>query len=483
MKKNTSLTILTTFIYLYACNLKCLSQGYELNRTINWRFGHAAGLNFDKNNNYQSTVFTGSHGITYEGNSCISDTDGNLLFYCNGDTLWNALHQPMLNGAGLLCDKNTMVSSQIIPRPGSSNQFYLFVNGCVADQCINGLRYSLVDMTLDNGKGAIVSGQKNIIVMPNALQGMAITKHSNGTDYWLAYSKYFSPPQNTSRLVMIPITSSGPDTTNMVISPFDEETMGGSGRFSPNGQIFNRGVGEFYLFNNSTGQLSNKIRPQNDSIAIGSNFFTYGYEFSPDSRFLYACLVTGIGNNCIQQIDLSIYDSAAISNSIYSWQIYFGPPVLQGLGHMQLGPDGKIYVSKTGGFTDSIHIIHQPNILGAGCNFEYNALSLERPCNFSMPIYPDYYFENIITSSNNLFQIDNLINVYPNPANEYITINHRYTENNSYLLYDYKGQLVFAFNGNQLIQTINTGQIPNGIYFLQICSNSKTISKKIIINH
>jgi hypothetical protein len=483
MKTNIYYIVYSLIFILTFNNLKCFSQGFELNRTINWRFGHAAGLNFDKNNNYQASVFTGSHGITYEGNSCISDTDGNLLFYCNGDTLWNTLHQPMLNGAGLLCDKNTMVSSQIIPRPGSSTQFFVFVNGCMADQCNNGLRYSVVDMTLDNGKGAIIPSQKNILVMPNATQGMAITKNANGTDYWLAYSKYFSPPQNTSRLLMIPITSSGPDTANMVISPFADETLGGSGRFSPDGLIFSTGAWAFYKFNNLSGELSNKITPNNDSIGPGSNYFTYGYEFSPNSRFLYACLVTGIGNNCIQQIDLAVYDSAAISNSIYTWQTYFGPPVLQGLGHMQLGSDGKIYVSKTGGFTDSIHIIHQPNILGAGCNFEYNALSLERPCNFSMPIYPDYYFENIITSSNNLYQIDNLINVYPNPANEYITINHKFTENNSYLLYDYKGQLMFDFKGNQLIQTINTSKIPNGIYFLHIGSNSKTITKKIIINH
>lgn len=480
MKKNTLLTLLTIIINLSLHKLECFSQGFELNRTINWRFGHAAGLNFDKNNNYEASVFTGSSGITFEGNSCISDTDGNLLFYCNGDTLWNALHQPMMNGSGLLCDKNTKISSQIIPRPGSSTQFFVFVNGCIADQCINGLRYSVVDMTLDNGNGAVVSGQKNIIVMPNAFQTMVITKHGNGIDYWLAYSKYFPAPQNQNKVMMIPVTNSGPDTTNMVETIAVGNT---SGRFSPNGEIFARGATEFYHFNKNTGELSNKILANNDSIGPGSNYFTYGFEFSPNSRFYYVALVTGIGNNAIQQIDLSIYDSTAISNSIFTWQTYFGPPVLQGLGHMQLGPDGKIYIAQTGGFTDSIHIIHQPNVLGAGCNFEFNALALQRPCNFSMPIYPDYYFENIITSSNNLYQIDNLINVYPNPANEYISINHKYTEYFNYFLYDYKGQLLQAIKGNQLIQNINTSQFPNGIYFLQICSKNKSISKKIIINH
>ncbi|MCZ2356108.1 MAG: T9SS type A sorting domain-containing protein [Bacteroidia bacterium] len=483
MKKNTLQSILLTIINLCIYNLDCFSQGFELNRTINWRFGHAAGINFDKNNNYQASVFTGSSGITFEGNSCMSDTDGNLLFYCNGDTLWNALHQPMLNGAGLLCDKNAKVSSQIIPRPGSSTQFFVFVNGCVADQCINGLRYSLVDMTLDNGKGGVVAGQKNILVMTDTYQGMAVTKHGNNVDYWLAYSKYFPPPQNTRELIVIPITNIGPDTSNIVVANFGEGGMNGSGRFSPDGSIFVKDSYAFYQFDKMTGQFSNQIIPNNDSIGPGSNYFTYGFEFSPNSKILYLCLVTGLGNNCIQQIDVSIYDSAAISNSIYSWQIYYGPPVLQGLGHMQLGPDGKIYVSKTGGFTDSIHIIHQPNILGAGCTFEYNAMALQRPCNFSMPIYPNYYFNNIVTSNNSLNLSDNLISIYPNPANDYITINHKFTENHHYLFYDYEGQLVLFFSGNQLIQNISTSQLPNGIYFLQITSNSKSISKKIIINH
>ncbi len=480
MKINTIITILIIIINLCLHNLESFSQGFELNRTVNWRFGHAAGLNFDKNNNYQASVFTGSHGITYEGNSCMSDTDGNLLLYCNGDTLWNALHQPMLNGAGLLCDKNTKVSSQIIPRPGSITQYFVFVNGCVADQCINGLRYSVVDMALDNGKGAVVPGQKNMLVIPNAYQGMAITKHGNGIDYWLAYTKYFPSPQNQTKVVMIPISNIGPDTTNIIETIAEGNA---SGRFSPNGQIFTRGGGEFYLFNNFTGQLSNKIRPQNDSIGPGSNYFIYGFEFSPNNRFLYTNLVSTIGLDCIQQFDLAVFDSIAISNSIFSFQIYTGPPVLMGMGHMQLAPDGKIYIAKTGGFTDTIHIIHQPNILGAGCNFEFNALALQRPCNFSMPIYPDYYFNNIITAQTNMTATESVINIYPNPADEYLTVNHKYTDNRNYMLYDFRGQLVLGFKGNQLIQTINTSQVPNGIYFLQICSNSKSISKKIIINH
>jgi hypothetical protein len=483
MKKNTLTTILITIINLCLHNLECFSQGFELNRTINWRFGHAAGLNFDKNNNYQASVFTGSSGITFEGNSCISDTDGNLLFYCNGDTLWNSLHQPMLNGVGLLCDKNTKVSSQIIPRPGSSTQFFVFVNGCVADQCINGLRYSVVDMTLDNGKGAVIMGQKNILIMPNAVQGIAITKHGNGVDYWLAYSKYFAPPQNTTKLINIPITDMGPDTTNMVISPFDEETMAGSGRFSPNGAFFCMDSYALYQFNNLLGTLSNKIVPFNDSISPGSNYLTYGSEFSTNNRFLYLTLNTGLGDNCIQQIDLSVYDSTAISNSIYTWQIYFGPPIFRGLAHMQLGPDGKIYIAVPGGGNDSIHVIHSPNMQGAGCNFEYNALGLERTCNFSMPVYPDYYFNNILTRTNNFDQIDNIISIYPNPADAYVNINHKYTDNHNYILYDNKGQVVTQFKGNQLIQTFNTSSIPNGIYFLLIWSKNKTVSRKIIINH
>ncbi len=76
------------FIVLF-CNI-ILAQTPQalLNRTKHWRFGHKAGLDFNMTTGVP-TVFNGSNGVVFEGNSSISDTLGNLLFYCTGDTVWN----------------------------------------------------------------------------------------------------------------------------------------------------------------------------------------------------------------------------------------------------------------------------------------------------------------------------------------------------------------------------------------------------------
>jgi hypothetical protein len=60
--------------------IEAQTQQALLNRAKHWRFGHKAGLDFNMTTGVP-TVFNGSNGVVYEGNSCISDTLGNLLFY------------------------------------------------------------------------------------------------------------------------------------------------------------------------------------------------------------------------------------------------------------------------------------------------------------------------------------------------------------------------------------------------------------------
>jgi hypothetical protein len=210
------------YIFAFLClgfisEFDAQTQQALLNRTKHWCFSHKAGLDFNMASGVQK-VFNRSNGVVFEGNSCISDTLSNLLFYCNGDTIWNRNHQMMLNGAGMKSDKITALNSCIIPRPLNANQYFVFVNECVNNNCSGGkLYYSLVDITLDGGNGAVVAGQKNIVVMLQAYNsGLAFTKHANGLDYWMSYFEPISP----YNFCMIKIINVGPDTTNRVVSSY-----------------------------------------------------------------------------------------------------------------------------------------------------------------------------------------------------------------------------------------------------------------------
>ena len=74
---------------------------------------------------------------------------------------------------------------------------------------------------------------------------------------------------------------------------------------------------------------------------------------------------------------------------------------------------------------------------------------------------------------------EDLIKVYPNPANSKLNIQFNdFTTNHHCKLLNMIGQSILEFDSNE----INTSNIPNGIYFLKIDS-IKNYTKKIIIQH
>jgi len=85
----------------------------------------------------------------------------------------------------------------------------------------------------------------------------------------------------------------------------------------------------------------------------------------------------------------------------------------------------------------------------------------------------------INTKINNVNDSD--IIIYPNPAQDLITVN---TDNNKYRMIE-----LFDINGKQITylpiihmhQPINTSKLETGIYFLKIYSTYEVVTKKIII--
>src|SRR5690606_40705031 len=93
--------------------------------------------------------------------STISDNNGNLMFYTDGVSVWNKNHDIMLNGTNLFGDISSTQSAIIVPKPLSNNIFYIFTVDDKAGE--NGLRYSEVDITLDNGLGGLTTTKNNLL--------------------------------------------------------------------------------------------------------------------------------------------------------------------------------------------------------------------------------------------------------------------------------------------------------------------------------
>lgn len=86
------------------------------------------------------------------------------MFYTDGNQVWNAQRQIMPNGQLANHNPNTLLGyidnarAVIIPNINNQNQYYVVVSDHVRE--LN--TYSVVDMSLDEGKGDIVSTQKMI---------------------------------------------------------------------------------------------------------------------------------------------------------------------------------------------------------------------------------------------------------------------------------------------------------------------------------
>lgn len=318
-----------------------------------------------------------------EGSSTISDANGNLLFYCSGTRVWNKDHQLMPNGAGLAGGESSTQAALIVPKPGSDRLFYIFTTDHYQNQLVNGLCYSEVDMCLDNGKGDIIPGRKNIFVVGPVAEKLTATNHFNDSTYWIVTHKF-----NTNEFYSYHLTSAGlsapvisacgsihPNTVGNVAAAIGQLKISPDGRWLAN--VFENstvGLAELFSFDNSTGIVSNAI-----SLPVTNR--EYGVAFSQGSTKLY---LSNAGKHKVFQFDLSSNDPNQIVNS---YTTIIDRPVQPVLG-MQLGPDGKIYIC-TG--VSSIDVISNPELLGTACNYIVDALILPVPCYWSLPGMIDTY--------------------------------------------------------------------------------------------
>ncbi|MFN8775496.1 MAG: PKD domain-containing protein [Flavobacteriales bacterium] len=309
-----------------------------------WRFGFNSAIDFNTNPpgfptgtalpTIQPPLITGDQ---IEGSASIANRNtGELLFYTDGVTIWNALDQPMPNGSDLGGSDvlSAFMAAVIIAVPGSCTKYYVFCIDDYEEGC-TGVTYSVVDMSLDNGLGDVVAGQKSVPLYDNETELLLAYPNSSGDGYWVLTN---GEDPFTPTIAAFEVTEAGvnPDP---VLSPV---TMGGSGRLNYQGTRFvctgqyDSDSGSFlgfdlFDFNAETGQLSNPV-----SIPFFSpNDVLQYFEFTFDGDYLYAGAVYNI-----YQFDLSSGDPATILASATLTPI---GNQFEANGTIQMGPDGNLY--------------------------------------------------------------------------------------------------------------------------------------------
>lgn len=350
-----------------------------------WYFGFNAGLDF---NSGAPAILTGGQINTIEGVASISSSDGNLLFYTDGITVWNRLHQVMSNGTGLNGYPSSTQSAIIVPKIGDVSRYYVFTIDDYGSP--QRLQYSIVNMNLDNGRGDVEV--KNVPIISGVSEKLTAVRHCNQRDIWIITHSTFG-----NRYYAFLVDPSGVNITP-VVSNTGTSLLGGSIGYlkpSPDGKklaaanwTMNADVSDF---NNITGIVSNTY-----SLFLPSDttYRTYGVEFSPNGKLLYVSTyfisptIRQLGD-LLLQYDVSLSSSASILGSKQVIAKQIGMTNFMGL---QMAIDGKMYMAKMD--HREIASINSPNVYGPGCGFVSKAVEFDYPLKSmaGLPSFIQSYF-------------------------------------------------------------------------------------------
>jgi hypothetical protein len=425
----------------------------------------------------------------YGSNIC--DNQGDLLFYTGGCYVLNKDHAIMQNGDSITsnyallywCGLNDFPMRQnntILPHPGNTNKYVIF--NFNMENPFDSLApmptafyYHVVDMTEDNGLGAVVQ-KKQVVVEDTLFRGqMTATKHANGTDWWVVNSEWHS-----TCYYVTPLTSQGVGTPHLSCpGPVLLNFGGGQATFNPIGTKYVRCDGKNGLwvldFDNETGMLSNPIEltfPQPPSPYRGACF-------SPNSRYLYVASYLQLF-----QFDMEATDIQASMQLVGEMDVSDPIPGGGSLAFSQLGADGKIYIAGPGNH-NYLSRINRPNCPGMACDFRQWEIALLAPNYGGLPNMPHF---NIIESSYTCesvsiqdTELQNEALVYPNPFVDRFTVRLNFTKSVNYTILNSIGKEVgwgVLMTGRS---TIYLGeQIPDGIYYLRLRTDDKQWSRKVV---
>lgn len=391
-------------ILLFGLFFSCFA--FSQGENNNWYFGNKAAITF---NTAPPSALTDSEMNMLEGVATISKPNGELLFYTNGNIVWNREHQVMTNGTELNASQTTQ-QVLILPHPGNANLYYIFTMSNHHDlsppPVSTKVSYSVVDMSLgDEGEDGkplgVVTEDKNIILKKDGTQDLdyyteAVTAvlHSDNQSYWVLIpngTKLYSYRLNSTGFVNNPVSSNLPFT-----HPFSGQgQIKASPNLSPELPYSNliaitiwdandQNVDRFKVlsFDNSTGELTNHYELTLTSMLEPPFGVFYSSEFNYDGTLLY---IAKFWDGKMYKIDLEQEDIE---------EIFAGSFMYQGRT-LQRGIDNNIYFARQ--INPVLNIISNPDSFIDASFDPYNNIYLEGKTSQSgLPqLIPLYCKENL----------------------------------------------------------------------------------------
>ena len=378
----------------------------------NWVFYNNLQMDFSTGAPVLSNSGMLASGLFRGPTATVSDPKtGDLMFYTDGEEVWDASHTTMPNGSGLIPVPSPSSSqTMVIPFPGDQNKYYSITREAsiftTPAPPIN-MYYSVIDMSLNGGMGDVDTSEKQIFLTtffqglfggqgrPHGLTATTKTEMTctQDAEYWLviptAYLEY--------KVFLVDSSGINPSTTySFPILPISQTPTGGifpdifDIRFSPNGtKIIVAGSGGMYLydFDKATGEIKNQ--QYIETLATTPIYLA----FSPNSQYVY-------------EAQSSLVQYNILSNDIKGTAINLG---FTGgsIGGIQIGNDNKIYLTNAS-LGKAISVINNPDELGTATNFVVGAIPLgggtsksrlQNLLPLNLPVERDTLFAGIATDS------------------------------------------------------------------------------------
>lgn len=431
-------TMFRLIVLLLICTVFCFAQ----KQNNIWQFGNGVGIDFnvsppklvafpkDWRGDYwwlQDYQWSAGKPIT------VSDPiTGTLLFYTDGDTIWDRNHNPMSKqihwwqrGVGEHSYRLNYYNAIAIPVYQSPYSHYIVslhydrsnITGTFTHA--TSIKIAGINMKLNSGLGDVDVIDSIDVAEPFGLTAIA---HCNGRQSWLIV--------NDVKFYAFPISSSGikkPIISNPIMhSHYDILQVSHDGQLIAVAGNYRRTESlkiyheiNIYSFDKGTGTVSLL-----QNLQYPNNYSMYDLIFSPDNSKLYVTTitpdtVTTSGLGMILQYDLS-------RNGELSYKI-----IREGIGDMELAPDGRIYMTD-GSYNSSqsslnsdtaLSIIEKPNLNGSACRFISKGFSLKGKLSGMWLPKPTIYLQpndiGLTVTSDTVICDGESVQLYAEGANDY----------------------------------------------------------------
>ncbi|MEM7161817.1 MAG: hypothetical protein AAF487_05180 [Bacteroidota bacterium] len=352
----------------YVCILIFLSLGLSAQFGVDshWHFGDSLSLDFQSN-----PLVLGTSSIQCPSNAegaTLSDENGNLLLYSDGNGIYNINGNSVANGVFT----NSARENLIAPVPGQANRYYIFRSDAEF-----GVDYSIVDFN-SNIEGEIAPTEKETPIQ-NFESELLLASHPNNIDYWLIVVHNHSGTFQELEINVYLVSSSG----IVLNSEFSDNFFSigwyafvDDARISPNcDKIVTSHKGHnvtLFDFNNETGFIEDyfeqsAILPDNFSISQ-LNYI----EFSSSGEYIYVLqdhyFVTRF-EVLDNPIDFQNSGELIVWNDTMYWS------------HLKRGPDGRIYLINQE--TERIdYLSNTDELSAANVDFVEGAIEMPRQADF-----------------------------------------------------------------------------------------------------